>query len=125
MGAALPAPRDRARAVWRQTEPGSVESSACRHFRERTQLDARGVRADARHNAAGELERGPARLSADARRAPRAYRIHKVLEFRLERLDVLRRQLVKGKLRLRPGTRHAHAQGVAPRVIERDILVLL
>src|SRR6202040_1751677 len=80
---------------------------------------------DACHHAACQFQSRTARSSAGTRFASSAHGLEKRLELRMQRLYVGRRQFFKRKLRLRSWPLYADAERVAPRVIERNVLMLL
>src|ERR1700722_7667077 len=80
---------------------------------------------DACHYAARQFQSRTAGGAVGGRFAARAHGLQKRLELRMQRFHARRGQLFKRKLRLRSGPPHADAQSIAPRVIERNVLVLL
>src|SRR5467141_857937 len=80
---------------------------------------------DACHYARGKFQGGAASLTVDARLAAVTHRFHKGFQFSAQRLDRWRGQLLIREFRLWGRFFRGDAQGVAPGVIERNVLVLL
>src|SRR6266478_7667163 len=80
---------------------------------------------DACHYARGKFQGGAAGLTVDARLAAVTHRFHKGFQFSAQRLDRWRGQLLIREFRLWGRFFRGDAQGVAPGVIERNVLVLL
>ena len=74
---------------------------------------------------ARQLQRRPPCRSVRLGCHSRPHRLRERLQFRAQRFHCRCRQFLKRKFRLRPGPLHANPQRIAPRIIQRNILVLL
>src|SRR5437660_12803905 len=88
-------------------------------------LAARGVLLDACHAAACQFKRRAPRRSVCARFLARTRGINECFELRMQRLDRRRIQLLKSKLWLWTRLLHPDAQGIAPGIVQRNVLMLL